>query len=130
MFLTKLIIIFILLSMAFIKSGMGRPNPANKRNHIMKNTEEMELEIMGNETGMKKRQPKIMKAKNSDLIKALSQVEYEYEEYDEYDVPIIEIRFRREATSEEKVQTAFKKMKKEVRRKPDLIKAYLKWAKL
>ena len=96
----------------------------------MKNTEELELEIMGNETGMKKRQPKIMKAKNSDLIKALAQVDYEYEEYEEYDVPIIEIRFKREATPEEKMKAAFKKIKRDVRRKPTLIQAYLKWAKL
>ena len=127
MFLIKMIIILTILSMAFIKSGMARPNPANNRNHIMKNTEELELEIMGNETGMKKRQPKIMKAKNSDLIKALAQVDYEYEEYD---VPIIEIRFRREATPEEKMKAAFKKIKRDVRRKPTLIQAYLKWAKL
>ena len=130
MFLIKMIIILTILSMAFIKSGMARPNPANKRNHIMKNTEELELEIMGNETGMKKRQPKIMKAKNSDLIKALAQVDYEYEEYEEYDVPIIEIRFKREATPEEKMKAAFKKIKRDVRRKPTLIQAYLKWAKL
>ena len=130
MFLTKMIIILTILSMAFIKSGMARPNPANNRNHIMKNTEELELEIMGNETGMKKRQPKIMKAKNSDLIKALAQVDYEYEEYEEYDVPIIEIRFRREATPEEKMKAAFKKIKRDVRRRPALIQAYLKWAKL
>ena len=130
MFLTKMIIILTILSMAFIKSGMARPNPANKRNHIMKNIEELELEIMGNETGMKKRQPKIMKAKNSDLIKALAQVDYEYEEYEEYDVPIIEIRFRREATQEQKMKAAFKKIKRDVRRKPALIQAYLKWAKL
>ena len=127
MFLIKMIIILTILSMAFIKSGMARPNPANNRNHIMKNTEELELEIMGNETGMKKRQPKIMKAKNSDLIKALAQVDYEYEEYD---VPIIEIRFRREATQEQKMKAAFKKIKRDVRRKPTLIQAYLKWAKL
>ena len=130
MFLIKMIIILTILSMALIKSGMARPNPANKRNHIMKNIEELELEIMGNETGMKKRQPKIMKAKNSDLIKALAQVDYDYEEYEEYDVPIIEIRFRREATQEEKMEAAFKKIKRDVRRKPALIQAYLKWAKL
>merc|ERR1712050_67733 len=128
--MTMKLIILTILSMAFIKSGMARPNPANKRNHIMKNTEELELEIMGNETGMKKRQPKIMKAKNSDLIKALAQVDYEYEEYEEYDVPIIEIRFRREATQEEKIEAAFKKMKRDVRRKPALLQAYLNWAKL
>ena len=127
MFLMKVMMVSILL--ALIQSGMSRPSPANRRNHIMKKTDEMEVEIVGNETRMKMRKEYANKPKNSDLIKALAQVDYEYEEYDDYDVPIIEIRFRREAATEEEVRTAFKKMKKEVLKNSGLMKAYLQWTK-
>ena len=66
---------------------------------------------------------------NIKLVLRLSQVDYEYEEEDDYDVPIIEIRFRREATTEKEVRIAFKKMKKEVLKNSGLMKAYLQWKK-
>ena len=42
MFLMKAMMVSILLSVALIKSGMSRPSPSNRRNHIMKKTDEMD----------------------------------------------------------------------------------------
>ena len=69
----------------------------------MKQQRNHERKISNNKTGKKWRQTKHIKHKNRNLIKALLAFQDDYEEY-EYDSPIIEIRFKREASLED-VQT-------------------------
>ena len=51
--------------------------------------------------------------------------EYEYDDY--YDVPIIEIRFKRETTKKE-VESTFKSLMKNLMRKPKLLKRFRHWS--
>ena len=95
----------------------------------MKKTDDIEMDIMGNDTGMRMREPKNIRPKNSDLIKALALVDYEYEEYEEYDAPIIEIRFKRGTTTAEDVDDAFNKMRKTILKENGLVDSYMKWSR-
>ena len=63
----------------------------------MKRQRNAERKISNNKTGKKWRQTKHMKHKNRNLIKSLLAFQ---EDYEEYDAPIIEIRFKREARQE------------------------------
>ena len=95
----------------------------------MKQTNEVEMEIVGNDTGMRLREPKNIRPKsNSDLIKALALVEYEYEEYEEYDAPIIEIKWKRDTTTAEDVDEAFNKLRKEILEENGLVNTYMRWS--
>ena len=63
----------------------------------MKRQRNAERKISNNKTGKKWRQTKHLKHKNRNLIKSLLAFQ---EDYEEYDAPIIEIRFKREASQE------------------------------
>ena len=102
----SLVILVILLSLDRAES---RPRAQIVGNHIMKNhhqknhhNRENRKDMQGNKTGRGWRKSKHgKKISNRKLIKALIQTledEYEYEEeYEDYESPIIEIRFKRDA---------------------------------
>merc|ERR1711892_529485 len=100
------------------KQTEARPKPGNMRNYFMKADNEVEMEIVGNETGMRLREPKNIRRKNSDLIKSFAEIDYEYEEYD---APIIEIKFKRDTTTTEDVDDAFNKLRRDVLKKKNLL---------
>ena len=94
----------------------------------MKKNNEDAVEILGNDTEMRLREPKKIRPKNSDLIKALALVDYDYEEYDEYDAPIIEIKFKRDTTSVEDVESAFARLKESLFSNESLLQHFRRWS--
>ena len=97
-----------------IKQTNARPKPSPEE--IMKNSinkkSDVSEELGGNATEKRGKE------------KAIDD-EYEYDDY--YDVPIIEIKFKRETTKEE-VENTFKSLKKNLMRKPKLLKRFRHWS--
>ena len=123
-------LIKICLAIAIVASNVfeqteARPKAENMRNYIMKTDNEVEKEIVGNETGQRLREPKNIRRKNSDLIKSFP--EYEYDE--EYDAPIIEIKFKRDTTTTEDVDDAFNKLRRDVLKEKELLRNFMRWSK-
>ena len=118
MFLAKLLLVVIVLVIFSLQEAEARPRAHIVGNHIMKRQRNEERKISNNKTGKKWRQSKHMKHKNRNLIKSLLAFQDEYE-YEEYDAPIIEIRFKRE-TEGENVETPAESLKKNI-----LIKNFL-----
>ena len=96
----KLLLVLVVLFICSIERAESRPRAHIVGNHIMKQQRNHERKISNNKTGKKWRQTKHIKHKNRNLIKALLAFQDDYEEY-EYDSPIIEIRFKREASLED-----------------------------
>ena len=99
--LIKLILLLAVIFICSIERAQARPRAHIVGNHIMKQQRNPERKISNNKTGKKWRQTKHIKHKNRNLIKSLLAFKDDYEEY-EYDAPIIEIRFRREANLQQK----------------------------
>ena len=93
----KLLLVLSVLFICSIDQSQARPRAHIVGNHIMKRQRNAERKISNNKTGKKWRQTKHMKHKNRNLIKSLLAFQ---EDYEEYDAPIIEIRFKREASKE------------------------------
>ena len=110
MFLAKLLLVLVVLVIFSLQEAEARPRAHIVGNHIMKKHRNAERKISNNKTGKKWRQSKHMKHKNRNLIKSLLAFQDEYE-YEEYDAPIIEIRFKRE-TEGENVETPTENLKK------------------
>ena len=97
----KLLLVLSVLFICSLDQAQARPRAHIVGNHIMKRHRNAERKISNNKTGVKWRQTKHIKHKNRNLIKSLLAFQ---EDYEEYDAPIIEIRFKREA-SQETVET-------------------------
>ena len=91
----KLLLVLSVLFICSIDQAQARPRAHIVGNHIMKRQRNAERKISNNKTGKKWRQTKHIKHKNRNLIKSLLAFQ---EDYEEYDAPIIEIRFKREAS--------------------------------
>ena len=93
----KLLLVLSVLFICTIHQAQARPRAHIVGNYIMKRHRNAERKISNNKTGKKWRQTKHIKHKNRNLIKSLLAFQ---EDYEEYDAPIIEIRFKREASQE------------------------------
>ena len=97
-----------------VKQTDARPKPSPAeimKNSISKKSDESE-DLGGNATEIRGKE------------KAIDD-EYEYDDY--YDVPIIEIRFKRE-TTEEEVEDAFKSLKKNLMMETKLVNRFRHWS--
>ena len=100
----RLLLVLLILVICSLHETEARPRAHIVGNHIRKRQRNSEREISNNKTGKKWRQSK--QHLNRNLIKSLLAFEEDYEyDSEEYDAPIIEIRFRRSATGEDKIET-------------------------
>ena len=105
----KIILILVILAVCLLEQGEARPRAQIVGNHIMKRHRSVDKKITGNKTGKKwraaRRHHGRQRLHNRNLLKSLL-LDY-VEDYAEaaeeldYESPIIEIRFKREAAEEE-----------------------------
>ena len=106
----KVILFLVIIAACIIEQSEARPRALHEGNHIMKRQRNVENKISGNKTARhNKRHNKARRHnkrhKNRNLLKSLIEIlEDDYnnqtEDYD-YESPIIEIRFKRDAAETE-----------------------------
>ena len=111
MFLAKLLLVVIVVVIFSLQEAEARPRAHIVGNHIMKHSRNVDKKITSNKINKRWRSPsKRMRKQNRNLIKSLLAFEeelydeleqYEYEE--DYESPIIEIRFKRDTAEQQQI---------------------------
>ena len=130
MSLLKVCLTVAVIASIVIDQGNARPTAADVMKNTIKKTSEYKEELDGNNTKRgkesKNAHPTNNPPKNSDITKAIT-TEYEYDE--DYDAPIIEIKFKRDTTTTEEVEDAFNKLRKSILSEKILLNRFTKWSR-